>query len=81
MGDSVTMVWTLARVLLPDEHFHLRKAPLRPDGSFPLLTPEAYLATTFTETDTSAWIQFFDLRVADLCENESAREYPPGFDP
>ncbi len=79
VGDAVTMNWTLARVLLSDEHFHLQKAVLRADSTYSRVTPDGDLTRSHVETDTSAWIQFFDLRVADACETESLREYPPGL--
>lgn len=80
-GDAVTMDWTRARALLADEHFHLRKAWIDPADPFIRINREADLSRTFTETDRSAWLQFFDVRVANKCEGEAWPEYPPGFDP
>jgi hypothetical protein len=78
-GQEVTMDWRRARPLLPDEHFHLLK------GTDPSLlrrvNPEGDLSHAFVETDTSSRVQFFDVRIADSCERESADDEPPGFDP
>src|SRR5207248_2770794 len=60
VGDSVTMHWSGARTLLATEHFHLKKAATRPTAPFLRMTPEGTLARSFTETDTSAALQFFD---------------------
>jgi hypothetical protein len=79
--DETRSDWTLARPLLADERFHLKKAKDRATNPFMLANPEGDLSRTSTETDTSSWLQFFDLRVANQCEQESAREYPPGWDP
>lgn len=38
------------------------------------------LALSFTETDVSAWLQFFDLRIANACELQSRDDEPPGRD-
>jgi hypothetical protein len=76
----VTLTWATARALLPSEHFHLLKARLDPTAIFFRANPEGDLSRSFTETDSSASRQFFDLRVADACEQESADEFPPGYD-
>jgi hypothetical protein len=77
-GDVVTMMWPRVRALLSGEHFHLRKSPLAANGTFGRINPESDLSLEYTETDTSAWLQFFDLRAANRCEQESLTEYPPG---
>lgn len=79
-GDAITMDWTRARPLLAGEHFHLRKRADDARGAFAMVTPEGFLELEFTEIDRSSRLQFFDLRVANVCEDESAREYPAGWD-
>ena len=78
-GDAITADWTLARALLGGEHFHLLKAVNSATSPFTLANPELDLARTFTETDTSSRLQFFDLRVANACEVESADDEPPSL--
>ena len=79
-GQLIEAYWQTARVLTPEEHFHLKKAWLNPQDTFIVVNGEGSTVRTFQETDTSAWLQFFDLRVANRCETESLREYPPGYD-
>ena len=67
-----------ARALLPGEHFHLLKRVGDPEGAFSRANPEADLSREFRETDPSSPLQFFDLRVANECEQESLDEFPPG---
>ena len=47
-------------------------ASFPPEGTvltqFTRVNPESDLSLTHVETDTSAWIQFFDLRIADVVE-------------
>jgi hypothetical protein len=76
-GDEVTMEWTAARALTGGEHFHLLKTRLDPTAPFVRANPEADVARSHVETDASAWLQFFDLRVANACEDESLDEFPP----
>lgn len=80
VGQRVSMLWSLARPLLPDEHFHLLKTTDDPTNPFVRVTPEGDLSRRHDETDLSSWIQFFDLRVANECETQSVAEYPPGYD-
>ena len=40
---------------------------------------ESDLNRSFTETDISSPLQFFDLRVATACEVQSEDEYPPTY--
>jgi hypothetical protein len=77
-GDEVTFTWTAARPLLADEHLHLTKAHEQANATFARVNPEADVTRSHAETDTSSWLQFFDLRVANGCEVESLPEYPPG---
>ena len=77
-GQRIEAHWETSRALLPEEHFHLKKAWLNPQDAFVIINGEGSTARTLQETDTSAWLQFFDLRVANRCETESLREYPPG---
>lgn len=79
-GDLVEMRWPDARPLLADEHFHLLKAWGMPTSAFSRVNPEADTGASFAETDASSPRQFFDLRVASACEQESIDEYPPGWD-
>ncbi len=74
VGDAVTLNWSGVRALGADEHFHLNKAWLDPTDYFRPINPEGQATTTFTEVDTSAWLQFFDLRVANACETLSLPE-------
>jgi len=79
LGQEITADWTRSRALLPEEHFHLLKGI---DPSVLIrVNPEADLSHTFIETDVSARLQFFDTRIANTCEHESADDEPPGYDP
>jgi hypothetical protein len=78
--QEVTFEWSTARPLLGSEHFHLIKARNSPTAVFMLVNGEADLGRSFTETDASARLQFFDLRVANECEVLSEDEFPPGYD-
>lgn len=77
VGDDLTIEWPLARALAPGEHFHLLKSWLDPRVPFARVTPGAWALTEWREIDTSARLQFFDLRVANSCEQQSLAEYPP----
>lgn len=82
-GPAVTASWPDVRPLLPGEHFHLLKALDSPTGRLDRITPEGHGAMSYTDIDTSSPLQFFDLRIADDCENMSRKEYPiypPGYD-
>ncbi|MEM7247773.1 MAG: FG-GAP-like repeat-containing protein [Acidobacteriota bacterium] len=74
-GERVTFTWDAARALLPDEAYHLLKARGVPMG-FAQANPDDDTSRSFTETDTSSPLQFFDLRV-ESCSVLSADEYPP----
>ena len=76
-GDDATLLWPSARSLLSGEHFHLLHGLDRPTAPFTLATPEGFRGRQLTVSDTSSPLQFFDLRVANACEVESANEYPP----
>jgi hypothetical protein len=78
--DDVTMAWGAARALLPGEHFHLLKAWGTPTSAWVRVNAEADLSRARAETDTTARLQFFDLRVANPCEDQSLDEFPPGYD-
>jgi hypothetical protein len=80
VGDAATFRWPAVRALLPGEHYHLLKASLDASRSYSRVNPEADLSLSYSETDTSGWLQFFDLRIANDCELESLREWGPGFD-
>jgi hypothetical protein len=81
VGDEVTMLWPSVRPLLAGEHFHLLKAATDPLTRFARVNPEGDLSLSWVETDASAPLQFFDLRIASACEDESADDEPPGWDP
>ena len=49
-----------------------------PAGWAQRANPEADGARSHAETDTTSPLQFFDLRVANGCEEESVDEFPPG---
>jgi hypothetical protein len=66
------------RALLTGEHFHLRKARDTATSVFGLVTPEGGVARSYTETDSSSPLQFFDLRIANACEDESLDDEPAG---
>jgi len=76
VGQQVTLHWQTARDLLPAEHFHLLKAVNEPTNSFARVNPEAAGTRSFTEIDELSDLQFFDLRVANGCEDESLDEFP-----
>jgi len=57
----------------------LLKASNEPTNSFARVNAEADGTRTPTETDTASSLQFFDLRVANGCEDESLDEFPPTF--
>ena len=48
-------------------------------GSFTVTNPEGDLSLSHSETDASP-LQFFDLRVANGCEELSVDEFPAGLD-
>jgi hypothetical protein len=80
-GDRVTLDWSGSRALLPDEHVHVRKRVEDPQGAFALASAEGLIATTWSDTDTTARVQFFEVRYANECETESLDDEPPGMDP
>ena len=65
------------RDLLGDEHFHLKKAAGALPSAFAGVNGEGDLSRSHVELDVSSSLQFFDLRVANVCEFESADEFPP----
>lgn len=77
-GQQVTLDWTGARALQPGEHFHVTK------GTDPrVLTHvngEGQVSLTHVETDTSSTLQFFDVRIANSCEEVSLDDEPEGWD-
>ena len=74
--QQITLDWTGARSLLAGEHFHVLKALGTPTIPFEHANSESDTSRSWTNVDTSSWIQFFDVRVADACENVSRKEYP-----
>jgi hypothetical protein len=69
------MRWPGSRALLAGEHYHVLKSP--DSSSFAMVNAEGHLSTTWTETDTSEPLQFFDIRVANPCEIQSLADDPP----
>lgn len=45
-----------------------------------MVNAESKTTLTWVETDTSAPLQFFDVRIAGTCENLSLDDEPPGWD-
>ncbi len=79
-GQGVRLHWETSRPLLANEHFHLLKAVDSPEAEFSIASSEPSLALEHVETDTSSRLQFFDLRAANECEQQSEDEYPAGWD-
>ena len=77
--DDVTLDWGAARALLRGEHFHVMKVVLDPSLPLTMVNGEADLSTRYAENDRSAWLQFFDVRIASECELVSADDEPPYF--
>ena len=76
--DLVTMDWTGSPALLAGEHYHVLKG--YDETSFAMVNAEGQLPVTWTETDTSRWLQFFDIRVANTCEIQSLDDEPAPWD-
>jgi hypothetical protein len=76
-GQEITLEWSRARALLPDEHVHLLKSVDGPTGLFVRASAEGERGRSHVERDESARLQLFDLRVANPCEVESEDEFPP----
>ena len=70
-GDEVTLLWPALRPLDPGEHVHVRKSPRDARGPFVRVSAEGDPGASFSETDVSASLQFFDVRIASACEDES----------
>jgi len=81
-GDEITVHWdrvgSAARDLLRGETYRLLKTVDRPNQTFSTVNGFADTGRTYTETDRSSPLQFFDLRVANGCGELSVDEYPPG---
>lgn len=77
-GQQVTLDWTGSRALLPGEHFHVTKGT---DPSIlSMVNAEGQVTLQHVETDTSSTLQFFDVRIANSCEEISLDDEPPGWD-
>ena len=76
--DTVTFTWAGTRALLAGEHFHVLKG-LDEAQPYPRVNPEGQLTTTWIDVDTANKLQFFDIRIANTCEIESADDEPPFF--
>jgi hypothetical protein len=79
-ASEVRLSWAGSRDLRPNEHYHLLKAADSPENGFSLVSAEPALLREHVETDLSSRLQFFDLRAANECEQQSEDEYPPGRD-
>ena len=77
-ADAVTLEWPSARALLPGERFRLFKDPEPQFGPFELLNDWDSVDRRHVDLDTRSPLQFFELRVADSCDQLSADEYPAG---
>jgi hypothetical protein len=75
---DVTLNWSRGRALLPTEHYHVLKG--YDPRSIALASPEGLTAVTWLNNDRISTIQFFDVRIASPCENQSADDEPPGWD-
>ena len=75
VGQEVTFEWRMARPLETDEHFHLLKSVTHPDANFAIATPVGHVELSHVDLDPVSWLQFFDLRVANSCEEQSAAEF------
>jgi hypothetical protein len=78
VGDQLTLDWTGARALLTDESYRVLKGvdPSALSG----VNPDGHVTTTWADLDTSARLQFFDVRIAAPCESMSLDDEPPGWD-
>ncbi|MEM7249355.1 MAG: hypothetical protein AAF533_28840 [Acidobacteriota bacterium] len=76
VGEEVTVRWDTARPLETGEEFHLLKTSIHPTLLWTRVNPVDDVSLSYTETDTRDSIQFFDLRVEDLCGQVSEDEYP-----
>lgn len=78
-GDVVNWEWPAARGLLAGETYRLFKSSETPLGPFSLVNGTDSVARLFSDLDTNASLQFFELRVASACDELSRDEYPPGW--
>ena len=78
VGQQVTLDCTGSRALLPGEHFHVLKG-IEP-RVLAMANPEAQTTLTWSNTDTTARLQFFDVRIANSCEEMSLDDEPQGWD-
>jgi hypothetical protein len=73
----VWLRWDAARSLVGDEHFHLLKTWEHPTRAFVHVNGEASGVRAHVEEDRTSWLQIFDLRVANACEELSLPDFPP----
>lgn len=78
-GDAVVLDWSRARAMLVGEHPHVFKA-LDAPHRFERANGEGAVLQTFSDVDASSSLQFFDVRIANACEEVSRAEYPPSHD-
>ena len=77
LGDEVTLEWGDARALLDGEAFLLLEAD-DVAAPFTRVNPADDRTLSYTETNTTAPLQLFDLRVGNPCGEVSPDEFPPG---
>jgi hypothetical protein len=75
---SVSATWDGARVLRPEETFRLLMAAAHPASPFDLVNGTTDTSRSFTESSTEPLL-FFDLRVANACDELPLDEFPPTF--
>jgi hypothetical protein len=78
LGHEITLRWDAARPLAAGELFRVRKSPLSAALPFNAIGDRVDADRSFSETDPSTPLQFFELRVVDPCENLSLDEFPAG---
>jgi hypothetical protein len=76
-ADAITATWDAARALAAGETYRLLKTWGDPTNGFVTANGSTDRSRAFSEADASSPLQFFDLRVANACEQLSIDEYPP----
>ena len=75
-ADEVVLSWPTIRPLLAGEHFHVLRATGSARGPFGRANPEGQLTPEWRESRTAEPLVFYDLRVANGCEDESPADSP-----
>ena len=76
VGHEVSLRWDGARALQVGERFRLRKAAPSAIGPFETVADADGLTRLHVETDPSRPLQYFELRVANRCEELSLDKFP-----